>query len=226
MNYPEFPDNSKKECAKNAYCSIKINSMKKEKKDINGKIVDFLFETGMLAKTPRSGFFFLGSGEQSVAEHTNRVCYIGFTLANISGKVDTSKVLEMCLFHDLAEARVSDLNYVHQKYTKRDEETAIKDLTSELPFGDKINKIIHEYEIRESYESLLAKDADNLELILSLKEQIDIGNKRAESWIEAAVKRLKTKEAQDLIKTIIKTDSDRWWYGDKDNHWWLDRIKK
>ncbi|MDD4803927.1 MAG: HD domain-containing protein [Candidatus Pacebacteria bacterium] len=199
--------------------------MKKDIKKVDEKIVDFLFETGMLAKTPRSGFFFLGSGEQSVAEHTNRVCFIGFALANISGKVNVSKVLEMCLFHDLAEARVSDLNYVHQKYNKKDEESAIKDLTSELPFGGKIDKILHEYEIRESYESKLAKDADNLEFILSLKEQIDIGNERAESWIESAVKRLKTKEAQDLVKTIIKTDSDRWWYGDKKDSWWIDRNK-
>jgi putative hydrolase of HD superfamily len=37
------------------------------KNDRLEKIVDFLFEVGMLAKTPRSGFFFLGSGEQSVA---------------------------------------------------------------------------------------------------------------------------------------------------------------
>lgn len=199
--------------------------MKKDIKNTDEKIVDFLFETGMLAKTPRSGFFFLGSGEQSVAEHTNRVCFIGFALANISGKVDVSKVLEMCLFHDLAEARVSDLNYVHQKYNKKDEESAIKDLTSELPFGGKIDKILHEYETRESYESKLAKDADNLEFILSLKEQVDIGNERAETWIIPAIQRLKTKEAQNLVKTIIKTDSDRWWYGDKKDSWWIDRNK-
>ena len=199
--------------------------MKKEKKEVDGKIVDFLFETGMLAKTPRSGFFFLGSGEQSVAEHTNRVCYIGFALASMSNGADSAKILEMCLFHDLAEARVSDLNYVHQKYNNRDEQSAIKDLTLGLPFGDKIYNILHEYEEKDSYESKLAKDADNLEFILSLKEQIDIGNERAISWIEVAIKRLKTKEAQSLIKTIIKTDSDRWWFGDKKDHWWVDRIK-
>jgi putative hydrolase of HD superfamily len=199
---------------------------KKIQKQIECKTTDFLFEAGMLAKTPRSGFFFLGSGEQSVAEHINRVCYIGFSLANIAKGVDAAKILEMCLFHDLAEARVSDLNYVHQKYNKRDEATAIKELTAELPFGDKINKILHEYEARQSYESKLAKDADNLELILSLKEQIDIGNERAEVWIKQAVKRLKTKEAQELAEKIIKTDSDRWWQGDKDDIWWVDRIKK
>lgn len=201
--------------------------MKKLEKKVKEKIVDFLFETGMLAKTPRSGFFFLGSGQQSVAEHTNRVCYIGFVLSSINGKVDSSKVMQMCLFHDLAEARVSDLNYVHQKYTKRDEDLAIKDLTSELSFvGDNISNILHEYEARESYESKLAKDADNLEFILSLKEQMDIGNKRAEAWLKVATKRLKTKEAEELVEIIIKTDSDKWWFGDKEDGWWINRNKK
>ena len=54
-------------------------------------IADFLFEVGMLAKTPRSGFFFLGSGEQSVSEHTTRTIYIGYTLAmlNSDQNIDT-----------------------------------------------------------------------------------------------------------------------------------------
>ena len=47
-------------------------------------IADFLFEVGMLAKTPRSGFFFLGSGQQSVSEHTTRTIYIGYTLAMLA----------------------------------------------------------------------------------------------------------------------------------------------
>jgi putative hydrolase of HD superfamily len=197
--------------------------MKKDKID---PIVDFLFEIGILAKTPRSGFFFLGSGDQSVAEHINRVIYIGFTLAQMAGNVDLSKVLQMCMFHDLAEARVSDLNYVHQKYTERFEHKAINDLASTLPFGDRIKDIIAEYEKRESKESKLAKDADNLEWILSLKEQKDIGNERSSSWIPSAVKRLKTKEAQILATKIVKTDSDHWWFGDKKDKWWVDRKKK
>src|SRR3989344_2552165 len=87
------------------------------KQDLSG-VVDFLYEAGMLAHTPRSGFFFLGSGEQSVAEHLNRTAYFGYALAHLIGNVNTAKVVEMCMFHDFAEARVSDLNYVHQKYVK------------------------------------------------------------------------------------------------------------
>jgi len=41
-------------------------------------IADFLFEVGMLSRTPRSGYQFLGSGRESVAEHifTHGICRI------------------------------------------------------------------------------------------------------------------------------------------------------
>ncbi len=189
-------------------------------------IVDFLFEAGTLAKTPRSWSFFLGSGEQSIAEHMNRTTYIGFALVQMAGDVDISKVLQMCMFHDFAEARTSDLNYVHQKYVKSDEHKALSDLISKVPFGDKIKVIMEEYEERKSKESLLAKDADILEFLLSLKEQVDIGNERARTWIPSAVKRLKTEEGKILAEKIIKTDSDNWWFGDKEDIWWVTRNKK
>jgi putative hydrolase of HD superfamily len=196
-----------------------------EDKDLNS-IANFLFEVGMLAKTPRSGFFFLGSGEQSVAEHLNRASYIGFTLAQMNGTVDTGKVVQMCLFHDIAEARVSDLNYVHQKYTERKEDEAVADLVKTLPFGNTIKEIIHEYEERKTLESKMAKDSDNLELILSLKEQLDIGNERAQSWIDRALERLVTDEAKQLASVIVKTESDSWWFGNKEDTWWVNRNKK
>jgi putative hydrolase of HD superfamily len=40
-------------------------------------IANFLFEVGMLQKTPRSGFQFLGSGHESVAEHVFSTVFIG-----------------------------------------------------------------------------------------------------------------------------------------------------
>ncbi|MDO8669020.1 MAG: HD domain-containing protein [Candidatus Buchananbacteria bacterium] len=189
---------------------------------------DFLFEVGMLAKTPRSGFFFLGSGQQSVSEHTTRTIYIGYALAMLDQdkNIDTNKVIKMCIFHDLSEARISDLNYVHQKYTEKKEHEALKDLTSTLPFGPDIENIITEYEKRETKESKIAKDADNLEFLISLKEQVDIGNTRAESWIPAIKKRLYTNGAAELAETIMAMDSDHWWFGDKNDEWWINRNKK
>lgn len=189
-------------------------------------IINFLFEAGILAKTPRSGFHFLGTGEQSVSEHILRTVLIGYTLASLENDVDVAKVMKMCLLHDFAEARTSDLNYVHQKYVVSDEEKAIDDLVRTVPFGKDIKQTLLEYKARKSTEALLAKDADILEWILSLKEQLDIGNKRAGSWIDTAEKRLKTDAGKAICKQIRQTDSNAWWVGDSSDPWWIDRNKE
>lgn len=194
-------------------------------KDI-GSVVDFLFEVGMLAKTPRSGFHFLGSGEQSVAEHINRAVYIGFTLGMMTPGVDVGKIVKMCLLHDITETRISDLNYVHQKYTERHEHKAIKDLTETLPFGNEIMDLMTEYEARETIESRLAKDADRLEWLMALKEQYDTGNSRAADWLVSANARIDTDIAKQLAEKIMKTDSDHWWFADKQDQWWVTRGGK
>ncbi|HSH31194.1 MAG TPA: HD domain-containing protein [Candidatus Saccharimonadales bacterium] len=186
-------------------------------------IVNLLFEVGMLAKTPRSFSGFLGSGQQSVAEHTNRVIYIGFVLAMMESDVDVGKIMKMCLFHDLAEARTGDLNYVNQKYVESDEEKVIQELAATLPFGDEILAVLDEYKQRQTKEAILAKDADNIEFILSLKEQLDTGNTRAATWIPSAQKRLKSPVGQFLAEKIIETQSDEWWFSDKDDTWWVSR---
>jgi len=73
---------------------------------------DFLFEVGMLCKTPRSGCQFLGSGRESVAEHVLRTVFIGYALCKLNPSLEELRVLKMCVFHDLPEARTGDMNYV------------------------------------------------------------------------------------------------------------------
>jgi putative hydrolases of HD superfamily len=205
--------------------------MKKNKKQDNNsikKVANLLFEYGILAKTPRSGFYFLGTGDQTVAEHMNRVSFIGYALATMDGTVDVLKVLKMCLLHDISETRISDLNYVHQKYVERKEHQAVKDISDTVPFGKDMFDIIEEYEERKSKESILVKDADNLEWILALKEEVDTGNTRALKWIVSAIKRLKTKHAKMIASEIMKTDSNDWWFDEKSqkSNWWVNRNKQ
>ncbi len=188
------------------------------------RIANFLFEAGMLKRTPRTGFQFLGSGAESVAEHIFRTVYIGYTLGHLAKKADTDKVIKMCLFHDLPEARTGDLNYVNKKYVEADETKAVNDLAETLPFGAEIKGLILEYSDGESLEAKLAHDADQLEMILALKEYKDLGNKYADEWLEFAVKRLKTAIAKKLSKTILKTDSSLWWFQDKSD-WWINAKK-
>jgi putative hydrolase of HD superfamily len=183
-------------------------------------IANFLFEVGMLKKTPRTGLQFLGSGEESVAEHVFRVAIIGYALARLHSDVDELKILKMCFLHDLPEARTGDLNYVNKKYVIADEKKAVQDLAETIPFGTNIQEMIEEFNQAETIEARLANDADQLELILMLKEHKDLGNRYAEEWISFALKRLRTETAQDLARAILETDSTSWWFKDKGD-WWI-----
>jgi len=184
------------------------------------RIANFLFEAGMLKRTPRTGFQFLGSGAESVAEHIFRTVYIGYTLGNLVEGANVDRLIRICLFHDLPEARTGDLNYVNKKYVKADEVKAVNDLADTLPFGNEIRELIFEFSEGKSLEAKLAYDADQIELILALKEYKDIGNKYADEWLEFAVKRLKTDTARELAATILETDSSLWWFSEK-NDWWI-----
>jgi len=191
---------------------------------------DFLFEVGILNKTVRSGFRHLGGWKQSVSEHLLRTAYIGFVLAHLEQDrgetISIEKILENCLFHDLGEARAIDLDYLSQKYSQTDELRAIQDAVKDLSFGKRIIESFKETEGRTTKEGIIAKDADQLELLCSLREIIDEGNKQASEWISPLLKRLKTPSAQKLAKTLLETDSNDWWFHDKEDEHWVKGGKK
>jgi putative hydrolase of HD superfamily len=188
-------------------------------------IANFLFETGMLSKTPRSGYQFLGSGKESVAEHILRTVFVGYTLCKNDTSLNELRVLKMCVFHDLPEARTGDMNYVNKKYVNVDEEKVVQELTEDLPFGSDIKSSIDEFNRKETKEALIARDADQIALILQLKEYGDLGNKYAEEWINFAMQRLSTEAGKKLTQRIIKTDSSNWWFKDKSD-WWVNGNNK
>ena len=188
-------------------------------------LVNFIFEVGMLQKTPRTGFQFLGSGCESVAEHILRTIFIGYTLCKLEQDVDELKVLKMCLVHDLPEARTGDMNYVNKKYVTVNEAKAVEELTSTLFFGDDIKSAINEFNEKKTRESLIARDADQLALIFQLKEYGDLGNKYSKEWIGFAKQRLATATAKKMVETILETDSSQWWFKDKSD-WWINGSQK
>jgi putative hydrolase of HD superfamily len=189
-------------------------------------IADFLFEVGMLKRTPRSGFQFLGTGKESVADHSLRCAVIGYVLANMAETARSDRIVFMCLFHDLAEARTGDLNYVNKKYVTTAEDRAIEDMTAGLPFGHQLRDLIAEFNERGTREALLANDADQLEIILQLKELADLGNPYARDWIASATKRLRTEEGLKLAERIMHTEFCGWWFKKKDDDWWVNADRE
>ena len=182
---------------------------------------NYLHEIGMLNRTPRSGFQFLGSGEQSVAEHVHRMLHIAFLLARMSAEsVAELRLLHLVLFHDLPEARTGDHNYVNRRYVQEDLETLLAEGERVWSHGGEIAACVREFEARQTPEARLARDADQLELLLVLKEQADLGNPRAQDWITPLLARLQTEAGKALAQEILATPSDQWWFNDKsDPHW-------
>ncbi len=185
---------------------------------------NFFYEAGMLMRTPRSGFQFLGTGAQSVAAHTYRMLNIAFVLNRLVDEpADELHLLKLILFHDLPEARTSDLNYENQKYVRVDEEKLFQDMERELPYGNEIVAYAREYEERKTLAARIAYDADQLEFLAMLKEELDKGNPLASDWIPPAVARLKSDAAKQLAREILETRSDAWWFHTKDDAHWVHR---
>jgi 5'-deoxynucleotidase YfbR-like HD superfamily hydrolase len=191
-------------------------------KDVKS-IASFIYETGILSKTPRSGLWFLGTGQQSVAEHTLRCAFIGYSLCYLQPKANKEKVVLMCLLHDLGEGRTSDLNYVHQKYGRLAEARAVDDLSHTVPFGPEIKAVYTEVEAKQSLEAKLAKDADQLEWLATMREEETKGNIKAKEWAKITYKRLKTAPGKAVGKMLLAVHPDAWWFNAKDA-WWVDRI--
>lgn len=179
------------------------------------QLANFFFEAGTMRKLARSHRQVLLTDDLSdnIASHSYRVTLIAYFLAQME-HADTEKVLTMAIFHDMAETRAGDQNWVNKKYVKVFDDEIMQDQLGGLTKGDKLLKIMQEYEKRESLEAKIAKDADLLDQILLLKEYVNNGNKEASVWLDdkVAQKRLHTDSAKKLSEEIYSADVHDWWW--------------
>lgn len=191
------------------------------------QVAKFFYEAGMLMRTPRSGFQFLGSGAQSIAAHTYRMLNIAFVLNRLVAEpADELHLLKLVLFHDLPEARTGDLNYENQKYVRVDEEKLFREMEKELPYGAEIISFAREYEERKTRAAQIAYEADQLEFLVMVKEELDKGNPLASDWLPPAVARLQSDAAKQLAQEILATRSDEWWFHSKADAYWVHRGRR
>lgn len=174
-------------------------------------IANLLFEAKILKTLPRSGYSFLGTGKESVAEHSFMITFISFVMAELEPEIDKLKLMQMCLLHDLPEARTGDLNYVQKKYAVVDEDKAVDDIIRNLSFGGLIKTLIDEFNSGDTKEAKLAKDADQISFLLELKNLQDVGSKGPKEWIPIVYKRLETETGKKIAKEILETPWDEWW---------------
>lgn len=134
-------------------------------------ILDFLRAAEGLKTATRSGWTSAGQ-QESVAEHTWRLCLMAVTVHAEFPDVDFARLIKICIVHDLGEAIGGDVpapEQVRRGVSKASDER--RDLLKLLdPLPDRLKKEItalwDEYEAAESPEAKLAKALDKLETIL------------------------------------------------------------
>ncbi len=189
-------------------------SQKATSREMKGAL-DFFAEAGLLKRVKRSGWWVAGIKDpESVADHCFRTAVIGYYMAFMEG-VDPYKVVTMCLFNDIHEARINDLHKMGHYYIdfKQAEKKVFQDQISFL--NERVKQPLKaardEYDTQTSQESIVARDADILECLVQAREYLDMGFPEAEHFFERAPEHLHTKIAQELWRNLKSWDSSQWW---------------
>jgi putative hydrolases of HD superfamily len=174
-------------------------------------IVNFLFEIASLRRLTRSHRQVISEVNDNISDHSFRVAIIGMILANLE-KCDANKVLKMCLFHDLPEARTGDANFINQQYLKIDEEGALEDQMDGLPIAEEVLALAKEFKDQKSKEAILAKDADKLDQMLLQQEYFFKDKENRTIWHKHTLKSLQSEIAKKLASEIMIANPLEWLY--------------
>lgn len=133
-------------------------------------ILEFLRSAERLKDTTRTAFTSEGR-QETVAAHTWRLCLMALAFEEHFPDVDFSRLIKMCIVHDLGEAISGDIPAIHQDpETGKSEQERVDllELLRPLPEGlrTEITGLWDEYEQASTDEARLAKALDKLETIL------------------------------------------------------------
>ena len=138
--------------------------------EIRGAL-DFLRSAEKLKDVLRSGYT-SGGRPESTAEHTWRLCLMALALHPSFPDVDFTRLIKICIVHDLGEAIGGDVPAPEQARRTvgkaADERRDLLQLLAPLPddLRAEITGLWDEYEAARSPEAKLAKALDKLETIL------------------------------------------------------------
>lgn len=188
------------------------------KSKLNKRILFLIQQAGSLLQTPRSHLRSLGNTYDTVASHSYHTSVIAYCVARMEGLShnEALRSLAMATFHDLAEARTGDLDFISKNYNKDDEDKAIKDQFSNIAFGSDLEKLLKEYRDRKTLVSRCAKDADSLAQIYHEWTLTWRGNKLAKQWFEGdfveRVPGMYTESAKKLAYSMKDSNPNEWWW--------------
>lgn len=176
--------------------------------------INFIFEMGSIRFIDRMWRRFLNGDFATLSDHHFRVFWIAMVIAAHEKDVDTGKIAKMALIHDIAESRTGDVDYLARQYVVRNEELAINDMLQGTAIEKEFYQLWEEYEKRESPESKIVKDADNLDVDFELAEQASGGNDLKKLWQDnrnfVARTKLYTETAKQIFDQLDTVNPHDW----------------
>lgn len=174
-------------------------------------VEEFFKIASNLKKIPRSGWKTkLGiSSPESVADHTFSMSVIAMVLSDLQ-KLDTHKVLKMCLLHDIAESVIGDFTPedIQKKKKNEIENNTIREIFNNLPesIAKKYISIWNEYDENITKEAILVHEVDKLEMAIQASAYLNegIGKEKLEPFFNSAKSQINSKYVKELLDKLLQ----------------------
>jgi len=171
--------------------------------------------------TARTGWQRIGiKTPESLADHSALSGQIAYVLALMEG-ANADRAAALSLFHDQAELRIGDANWVARTYIDHEsmKVAAIGDQINGLPIAAGLSSLQDELKAGQSKEAVIAYDADWIDMAIQSKYYADAGNKKALLWLESIQDNIRTESGKEILAAIKNTGIEDWWME-------MDSIKK
>lgn len=172
----------------------------------------FIQQAGSLLQMPRAHTRTLGTTFDTIASHSFHVATIAYVISKMEGLTDqeAQKACTIAVFHDVAEARTGDHDFIAKKYNECDEERATKDQCKHVVGWDGLLECLEEYEQRKSKIAQCVKDADHLaqmyhERVL-MWQWNKLAQQRREDGMEKRVPYFFTESAKSIIEAMKQSN--------------------
>jgi 5'-deoxynucleotidase YfbR-like HD superfamily hydrolase len=171
-------------------------------------LLTLFHRAGELKRTRRAGWVRCGvPNAESVADHTFRTAFIAMILGDTMG-LDTDKLIQMALIHDLAELATGDIT-PHDRPSPWEkqamENAAFNLILKDLPGRDKYLCLWEEYLDQGSIEAKILAGIDKLEMAIQACEYSKIHpHLNLTEFISVAEKVIENPEIKVLLDELKK----------------------
>ncbi len=145
---------------------------------------------------------------ESVADHSFSMALMAMILSELH-KLDTKKIIEMTLLHDLVESVVGDFTPEEISKPKKLEleNTAMEKILNILPENiiEVYQKIWAEFQLGNSEEAIFVHEMDKLEMVFQAKYYFDKGvsKEKIQPFLDTANTEIKNKHLREIMSNLF-----------------------